>query len=134
MSVDYRREAELIQQGLKLREEILELLRANKPDAAGRVRKFARHLCHRNIGLAIYDIPNTFTTDDLRERLPMEVLDLIGDNRFFGAVVGNRKEFIPVGWKTTRMPGNHGRQIRIFTIPDYLEVVRNYQKQNPVLF
>ena len=114
--------------GLRLRDEILELMRANSPAVAERLRKYARHLCHRNIGFLVYGIPNVFTTDDLRERLPMEALELIGDNRFFGAVVGKRKDFIPVGWKTTRMPGNHGRQIRLFTVPEYEAKVRNHMR------
>lgn len=121
---------ELILIGLKLREEILDAVRVNSPDLAERVRKYGRHLAHRNIGMKYYGIPHTFTTDDLRERLPEDVLDSIGDNRFFGAVVGDRKSFIAVGWKVTRMPGNHGRQIRLFTVPDYEEVVRAYIKNN----
>ena len=120
--------------GLVLREEILDAMRAESPELAEKVRKYAHHLVHRNIGLAVYGIPNVFTTDDLRERLPLEVLDHIGDNRFFGSVVGNRKQFTPVGWKVTRMPGNHGRQIRLFTTPDYLEVVNNFRNTNPGLF
>lgn len=126
--------ADLIVQGLQLKEEILEAMRSNSPELAERVRKYARHLCHRNIGFVVYAIPHVFSTDDLRQRLPLEVLEGIGDNRFFGSVVGSRNDFTAVGWKVTRMPGNHGRQIRIFTIPDYLTVVRNFQSQNPGLF
>ena len=126
--------SDMILLGLKLREEILEAMRADSPDLAERVRKYGHHLCHRNIGLAVYGIPHVFTTDDLRERLPLEVLDSIGDNRFFGSVVGSRKAFTPVGWKVTRMPNNHGRQIRLFTTPDYLEVVNNFRAKNPGLF
>jgi len=126
--------AELIDQGLKLRDEILELQRQKSPELTQRVRDYCRHLCHRNIGLAVYGIPHVFTTDDLRDRLPLQVLDNIGDNRFFGAVVGQRDQFVPVAWKITRMAGNHGRQIRLFTIPDYLDVVRDFQRRNPGCF
>jgi hypothetical protein len=126
--------SDMIMMGLKLRDEILEAMRTDSPDLAERVRKYGRHLIHRNIGLAVYGIPHIFSTDDLRERLPLEVLENIGDNRFFGAVVGKKSDFIPVGWKVTRMPNNHGRQIRIFTSPDYIAVVNDFKFKNPDKF
>ena len=101
---------------------------------AERARKLARHLCHRNIGMAIYNIPHTFSTDDLRERLPLEALAQITDNRFFGGLVSSRQSFIPVCEKKSRIPGQEGRRIKIFTIPEYLEVVEDYRKQNPASF
>jgi len=98
---------------------------------AERTRKLARHLCHRNIGMAIYNIPHTFSTDDLQERLPLEVLAEIPDKRFFGGLVSRPQDFIKVSEKASRLPGQEGRRIKIFTIPEYLEVVENYLSQNP---
>lgn len=121
-------------EGQRLRDEILQAMRVNDPELAERIRKYGHYLCHRNIGYAVYGIPHVFTADDLRERLPLEVLAGIKDKRFFGAVLGRKEKFVPVGWKITRAPGSHGRQIRLFTTPDYLAVVRKFQSENPELF
>jgi len=123
-----------LDEGRRLRDEILQAMRVNDPQLAERVRKYGHHLCHKNIGYAVYGIPHVFTADDLRERLPMEVVENIKDKRFFGAVLGRKEKFIPVGWIRTRAPGNHARQIRLFTTPDYLAVVRKYQSDYPELF
>jgi hypothetical protein len=130
----------------QLAQEILSGLVAKYPGRTERFARLARYLCHRNIGIREYLIPNTVSSDDLWDfggiapdvRNPDDYGNKGGTgNNFLGAVFGAKidgKKFVFVTTKRSRIKGHHSRRISLWTIPEYESVVASYKRKNPELF
>lgn len=106
---------------------ILNNLENNHPAFLEEARRIARHCCHANLGLRLWNTPHTVNSDYIREQMYIE---RVPDDRH--KVMGSvfRKGFIRVGFMSSGAEGSHGRVIGLWTIEKYIEVVRKYKKED----
>jgi hypothetical protein len=97
-----------------------------------RLRRVIRHLAHSNHIGQRHSIPYTVTSDDLREHegITREQRKergrwFVAKNNIIGAAFHN-VEFVRVGTVASKWEGSHGREIKLWTLRKYENIVRSF--------
>jgi len=96
---------------------------SNHPQFLEEARRIARHCCYANLGMNLYQVPNTVTSDYVRIHMFVEVR-IDGKNNIMGSVF--KKGFVRVGFVSSKAEGSHGTIRRLWTMPQYEISVRKF--------
>lgn len=107
------------------KKRIMDWLEKKDPRFIEEARRIARHCCHKwTLGFHRWGLPRTVCADYIREEMYIE---RVPDDRH--KVMGSifKTGFVRVGFINSQAKGSHNRMIGLWTLPEYLEEIKNFQ-------